>query len=135
MIRRTLNPDDLRIATSQLEIPVDIDQWVLLDSNVGLIDERGNVALFVGESVGKTYNGHIFFRDTGRKAVEAAPAFLDEIFYNYDASVILGLTPEDKRHVILFNRRLGFKDVGTVETTSGLYRMLIMARQDWINNE
>lgn len=104
-------------------------EWVLTKSNIALVNDKGDVALFEFLKPG-VYYGHYFFFSRGREAVKVARQFLDEIF-TYDVKVIQGLTPMTHLGARWLNRQLGFKSQGVTPTIKDVCEIVIMTKQDW----
>lgn len=104
-------------------------------SNYILYNRDGDIALFEAITPG-VVRGHYFFRNRGRKAIDAAQEFLDEIFKE-DVSVITGLTPKDNRPAIWMNRQLGFRYMCDVDTIAGPMELYILSQRNKrrINND
>lgn len=109
------------------------DAWVNDPSNIVLMDDIGNMALFeIGFK--DIYTGHYYFKSRGREAINAAKGFLDEIFNTcYNIDVILGLTPEDNKAARWFSRQVGFKSHGLVEGPKRHYEMFIITKKEFNN--
>jgi hypothetical protein len=90
-----------------------LDSTTLLgdDRNRLYFDERGG-AVFAWRGPG-IYEGHSFFLVRGSEAMEAGRECLSLMA---DARMIWGNTPEDNRAARWFNRRLGFKSLGMIDT-------------------
>lgn len=91
----------------------DLDPTALLsdERNRLYFDERGG-AIFAWRGPG-IYEGHSFFRVTGRDAIRAGREVLACID---DATLIWGLTPESNKAARWFNRQVGFHSHGMLET-------------------
>lgn len=92
---------------------LDVSALVLDGRNKLFFDERGG-AIFAWRGPG-IYEGHSFFLARGREALEAGHEALSLMA---DAKMIWGLTPDgdDHRRTKAFNRRLGFKSLGMIDT-------------------
>jgi hypothetical protein len=81
--------------------------------NICLFDERGG-ALFRWSGPG-VYEGHSFFRVRAREAIEIGKHILSLI----DCEKVWGATPLHLKHVRWFNRQLGFRSLGEIDTPEG----------------
>lgn len=85
----------------------------------GLIADKRNVfmladgggACFIWRGPG-VYEGHSFFLARGSDAIRLGKAMLDEL----DADLVWGTTPESNRPARWFNRKIGFKSLGMIDT-------------------
>lgn len=107
-----------------------LDDW-LDDNHYIVTDNNKDFALFE-KDYDSVYYGHIFCSDRrGREALIFAKKALSFFFNNSDAKIVHGLTPLEKRHVRLFQRKLGFKSYGTVVTEAGEMEHFILTKEDW----
>jgi hypothetical protein len=113
------------------DIPVDAGEWLANPTNIALVNDRGDVALFeIG--LKNIYSGHYAFKSRGKQAIEAAREFLDEIFNTcYNIDVIMGLTPITNLPARWLTRRVGFKSYGVVEGPKRHYEMFIMTKREF----
>lgn len=134
MIKRTKNFDDINQATkAHLHKLTSFDPriWTEDDSNVALINENKDVALFQ-RSAPRVVFGHYFFHSRGRAALNAATDMLKEIFTGpYNVEVIQGLTPLEKLGARWLNRKLGFTSHGVTDTVAGPCEIVILTRNEW----
>lgn len=134
---RTYNLNKILKATSQYRQEIEgfnPKEWLAYHGNIALINEGGDVALFEEQSclAPSTVCGHYFFFSRGRQAVKAAEAFLEEIFSEeYNVQTIMGLTPTNHKGALWMNRRLGFKEHGTIDTVVGPCKFVLMTKQQW----
>ena len=77
-------------------------------------DERGG-AIFAWRGP-RIYEGHTFFRVRGREAIRLGREILGKMS---DAQMVWGLTPEENRAARWFNRQVGFKSQGMIDTPEG----------------
>lgn len=107
--------------------------WIYDTRNVALTNEHGDIALFEWEQSG-LMSGHYFFKSRGRQAVNAAKAFLNELFTNEEFGVIIvrGLTPLQKLGARWMNKQLKFKSYGVVNTVAGPCELVILTKQEWL---
>ena len=137
-ICRTFCPVLVKTATDTYkDFPEDLDigEWLGDKSNVALADEEGDVSLFERQPhQPQTVCGHYFFHSRGRKAIDSAEAFLEEIFTGpYDVQVIFGLTPLEHRAALWMNKRLGFTTYGTIdEDNIDPCELVILTKQEWL---
>lgn len=71
------------------------------------------------------YCGHYLFSSRGREAIAVARLMLSEIFSEYGARVVSGLTPVENKPAIWMTRRLGFDSHGLIETPVGTMELFI----------
>jgi hypothetical protein len=82
------------------------------ERNVFLVDgENGAAFLWRGPGV---FEGHSFFKARGREAIELGKQILASM--GGQASLIWGATPARLRNVRWFNRQIGFRSLGMIET-------------------
>lgn len=111
-------------------------RWLMYKDNVALTNDNKDIALFErSETSPLTVYGHYFFWSRGKEAIKAAEGFLEEIFTTSDYNVlsIIGLTPTTNKAALWMNRRLGFKEVATMDTPEGTVKMVVLTKQDWEN--
>jgi hypothetical protein len=110
-------------------------EWLSHDGNIALINDNEDIALFEEQSdlAPGTVCGHYFFFSRGKQAVKAAENFLEEIFSEpeYSVKTIMGLTPTDHKGALWMNKRLGFKEHGTVDTVIGPCKFVLMTKEQW----
>lgn len=101
----------------------DLDPLPLLSDtrNRLYFDERGG-AIFAWRGPG-IYEGHSFFRVKGREAIRAGREVLSHMS---DALMIWGLTPEANRAARWFNRQVGFKSDGMIDTPEGRCELFVL---------
>lgn len=110
------------------------EKWLQHSKNVALINENDDIALFEHQadmSEG-TVCGHYFFHSRGKQAIKTARSFLEEIFSEeYDVESIIGLTPVEHKGALWMNKRLGFKEHGTIDTVEGPHMFVLLTKQQW----
>jgi hypothetical protein len=85
--------------------------------NVCLLAEGGG-AMFRWTGPG-VYEGHSFFRVRGKEALSLGRAMIACMGLNYGATLIWGLTPTDNKAARWFNRKLGFRSLGPMQSPDG----------------
>lgn len=136
MINRTYNSEKINEAIESLldnDEHVTAEEWLSDPTNIALENDRGDIALFeIG--LKNIYSGHYFFKSRGRKAINAAKEFLDEIFNTcYNIEVIIGLTPITNLPARWLSRQVGFKSQGIVQGPKRHYEMFIMTKREFNN--
>lgn len=118
------------------EEKVDVVQWLSDPANIVLENSQGDLAIFeYGLPTRRVYSGHYFFESRGRKAIEAAKGFLDELFNScYNISILMGMVPIERREVKWLTRQLGFKSYGQEEAYGKHYELFILTKKEF-NNE
>lgn len=107
--------------------------WLADKENIALRDHGGNLALFEYRQPG-VYCGHYFFKDRGRKAIDAAEDFLHEIFLErYPVHIIIGFTPLDKLGALWMSNHLGFRNTGDEDINGRPHRVFVLTKQDYVN--
>lgn len=109
------------------------EEWLADPFNIALINDGDDVALFENQvDLKQTVCGHYFFHSRGKKAIQAAQNFLEEVFNDYDhVETIIGLTPTDHKGALWMNKRLGFKEHGTIDTVVGPCMFVLMTKEQW----
>lgn len=109
--------------------------WLSDKENIALRDHAENLALFEYRQPG-VYCGHYFFKDRGRKAIDAAEDFLHEIFSGdrYPVHIIIGFTPLDKLGALWMSNHLGFTNTGDEDIDGRPHRVFILTKQDYISD-
>ena len=130
---RTTDPKIVQEAIDMVhpEAGITGEEWLKTPTNIALINDQGDVALFeIG--LRNIYSGHYAFKSRGKQAIEAAREFLDEIFNTcYNIDVIMGLTPITNLPARWLTRRVGFKSYGVVEGPKRHYEMFIMTKREF----
>lgn len=113
--------------------PVLFEDWMSNQQNIVLTNIHGDIALFeIGFK--NIYTGHYYFKSRGKQAIQAARDFLDELFNTcYNISVLLGLTPIDKKHASWLSRQVGFKSYGFEELNGKQYEIFIITKKEFNN--
>lgn len=117
------------IASSPFNRGLTAEEW-LADPLHVLIERGGDFGLFEPEGEG-LWNAHWLFRSRGRAALEAARDMFRELFDVRGAISVSGLTPIECRHGRMFNRWLGCRSQGIIETEHGPCEIFIMTAQMW----
>lgn len=120
MIRRTLNADEIDALLNHPDIRPTIGGEGYLNCDM-LIEDRRNIflvadgggACFAWRGPG-IYEGHSFFTARGKEAVSLGKQMLSVM--SDQAKMVWGTTPERLRHVRMFNRLIGFKSLGMIDT-------------------
>lgn len=109
----------------------DIPTWVSNPFNIALEDDR-SFGVFEYERPG-VYTGHYFFDKNrrGRKAIDLSKKMLSEMFSDYGAMIIRGLTPVDHKAAVWLTLRLGFINQGIVNTIAGPCYIFTLSRDDF----
>lgn len=123
MIERYYDPDFINLLINEPTIRPTVggngylDATSLLEDqrNICLADEGGG-AIFVWSGPG-VYHGHSFFLARGREAIDLGQRMLG--YMSDEANLIWGLTPRRLRHVRWFNRQIGMKSLGLMDTPDG----------------
>ena len=112
-----------------------LELWLETSDHIALIDKQDNVALF--EPIeGHRYQGHYYFIERGRGALDAGKRFLEELFIQYPhIQVLQGLTPVDQKGARWLSRQLGFKSYGVEDTIAGPAELFILTRAEYFNNK
>lgn len=103
-------------------------KWLDETDNVAFVQETDrSIGLFEWEYPG-LYTGHYFFQpETRGKAAKAlAQEMLSEIFLNYGAKVVRGLTPHTNQAARWMTRQIGFQSYGGVDTEYGPMELFII---------
>ncbi len=100
--------------------------WLGNPAHIALTNGR-DIGLFERERA--AWNAHWLLQSRGREALLVGKAMLKWLFANSDASVIKGLTPLQQRAARWFNRQLGGKSFGIIETAFGPVELFILERQ------
>jgi len=130
VITRMHDPDLVREALKLYpfeDIDLDVDSWIADPDNIVLSDDRGNLGLFELSSTG-VYNGHYFFKDRGRYAINLAVEMLATVFEKYRAEMVQGLTPTKHKAALWMNRQLGFQSHGVTDTWRGPHEIVILTK-------
>lgn len=114
---------------------VDPIEWLADPVNIALENDLGDIALFeYGLPHHKVYSGHYIFKSRGRKAIEAARLFLDEIFNScYNINIVMGLTPVEYKAARWLTRQIGFTSYGIEELHNKDYELFILTKKEFEN--
>ena len=133
---RTKDPEVIREAIESFKergLDVDPVEWINWPTNIALINDEGDIALFEIGFKG-VYTGHYYFKSRGRAAINAAKGFLDELFNTcYNIDILLGLTPLTNLPARWISRQVGFKSHGIVEGPKRHYEMFIITKKEFNN--
>lgn len=136
MISRTYDAYQVAQAAKcflKTEEKVDPIDWIADPENIALINDRGDMALFE-RGIKHVYTGHYFFKSRGRKAIESATAFLDELFNScYNIKVLTGLVPLGHLGARWLSRQVGFKSYGIEYINNKPYEMFIITKKEFDN--
>jgi hypothetical protein len=102
MIRPTIGGDG----------PLSVHELIADERNVFLV-EGDNGAAFLWRGPG-VFEGHSFFKARGREAIGIGARMLESMAGQ--ASLVWGATPVSLRHVRWFNRQIGFRSLGLIDT-------------------
>lgn len=105
----------------------DFEDW--LSGNNIMYVEGDSVGLLSFEYPG-FYTGHWFFQVRGREALNLATEMLNDLFKNYDAKVVRGITPIYNQKAIRAAKLLGFKSHGIVSYPDGDCELLTLTKED-----
>jgi hypothetical protein len=102
-----------------------VEEWLSDEANVALTDGY-NIMLL--ERAGPVFTAHWVFADGGRRALSVGREMLAFAFDHLGAQVIKGLTPAHCRAAKWFNRQMGGKSYGTIETARGPMELFIKVK-------
>lgn len=106
-------------------------KWLEDPTNIALVNDEGDMALFE-YGLKDYYSGHYAFKSRGRKAIDAAREFLDELFNTcYNISILIGLVPLTNLPARWLTRQVGFKSTGVVEGPKRHYEMFIITKREF----
>lgn len=127
---RSYDPEIMRKATEGIvDKDFDFPSWTANEKNV-MWDEDGSIGLATYEYPG-VYSLHWFYRIRGRAAMDLARRMVDDLFTNYDAHSVRGLTPVKNRAARLAARWLGMKSYGVIMTTDGEHELFCMTKKEF----
>ena len=101
----------------------------ILDPDNIVLTNGKDYAVFEFTTFG-TYTGHYFFKSRGRAAIEAGKQFLEELFNEHDAALVIGFTPVEYKAAKWMNRQLGFKAGPIVDTAEGSCQMFTLLKRN-----
>lgn len=109
----------------------DYTAWLGNRANLMFLDEEhGNVGLLTQEYPG-VFTGHYFFRVGGRPAINFANECIKEVFTEYGARILRGLTRPENKPALWMNRKLGMTSYGIIETKDGPHELFCLTKNDW----
>jgi hypothetical protein len=128
-VRRLIEPAPLARLLERADIAPLVDgfdpaAWLADRSNVALI-EGDSIALFE-RTRGDLYEAHWVFTARGAEALAIARLAMNAMFDMFGAAAIWGKTPMHCRAARLFNRMLGCRSHGVLETVRGPHELFIM---------
>jgi len=109
----------------------DLEEWLEDDENICL-REGDDLGVFQYEYPG-VFTGHYFFESRGRTALTHAQSILKELFVNYGARTVRGLTPTGHVAAKWMNRQLGFKPYGEMEMEEGDYELYCLTLDEFFH--
>jgi hypothetical protein len=116
---------------------MDYDAWVGDHNNVMYALPNGDIGLATFEYKG-VYNVHWFFNQTrGRAALNLAVEMLDDLFKNYGAMVVRGITPADIKAARLLAKYVGLTSYGLIEVpeddgpNKGICELMLMTKDEF----
>lgn len=132
MIRRTFDPAEVNVLLNEPDVRENLGGFGPLDAR-DLLSDRRNICL-VGDMGGAMFawrgpgifEGHSFFRCRGKSAILLGAWLLALLFEEHNARMVWGLTPEHLKHVRWFNRQVGFRSHGLMETPDGMCELFVM---------
>lgn len=131
-------PDEVIIVEAMKQYPDSLNNfsvfdWLSVPSNVALINEHNDVALFERNPDNPfSVFGHYFFWSRGKQALKAGNEFIEEIFTGpYDVEIIVGLTPVEHKAALWMNKKLGFKEVDEVVFSGDSYKFVVLSYDSW----
>lgn len=131
-MRRSFDIDILRLTLARDDIAPLVDGF---DPAAWLSDRR-NVALAEGDSIalfertrGALYEAHWLFAARGSAALAIGRLATDSMFDMYGACAIWGKTPAHCRAARWFNRKLGCRSFGMIETLRGPHELFILEQR------
>lgn len=110
-------------------------EWLADPANIALENDSGDIALFEYGLPGREiYSGHYFFKSRGRKAIQVAREFLDELFNScYNINVLMGLVPLKHKAARWITRQVGFTSHGIEEIHGKEYELFIITKKEFTN--
>jgi hypothetical protein len=120
MIRRVYDASEIDYLLNDPAIRPTIGGEGMLSVHEHIADTR-NVFLVEGDSGAAffwrgpgVFEGHSFFKARGRDAIRIGARMLESMAGQ--ASLVWGATPEKLKHVRWFNRQIGFRSLGFIDT-------------------
>jgi len=99
-------------------IDLDVSEWIEDRDNIAIEAEDGSIALFENIRPG-FFDGHYFFKAKGRDAISLSHEILKELYNKYEVKAIRGFTPIKHKAAIWMSRKIGFEDIGEIDTDIG----------------
>lgn len=108
----------------------DFQGW--LDGKNVMYEEDGSIGLATYEYPG-VYTVHWFYtpEKRGVKALDLARRMMDDLFTNYGAELVRGLTDANLRGARLACRKLGYTSHGILSYPDGDYELFTMTKNDF----
>lgn len=121
------------INTSPYNRGLDGLAWLQADTSRPIVFKNGDVMLF-NDCGDQIFDVHFLFdKARGRAALDQAKVGFGSMFQQ-GARLLFGHTPLENRKARIFNRLLGCKSVGLVETEFGKCEKFVMTFQAWKAN-
>jgi len=133
---RSFDPDLLFEVTKDHRdlVPENIVQgWVENHRNI-MFEKDGSVGLAAFEYPG-LYNVHWFFKIKGREAIKLAREMLKELFTEYGAEAVRGLTRVDIKAARWASRQVGLKSYGIMPFPNGDCELFCMTKDEFFEKE
>lgn len=131
LIQRIFDPEPVNCLINRPEIRPTVGGAGYLDCTALLADRRNvclmagdNGALFAWRGPG-IFEGHSFFTARGREAISLGRAMLAKMLATH-ARMIWGLTPVANRRARIFNRWIGMRSLGVMETPEGDCELFVL---------
>jgi hypothetical protein len=113
-------------------VGLDIEEWLANPFNIALTNDKGDVAMFEHQvNLGAVVCAHYFYFSRGKQAIEESEKLLRELFTEHYPEVIIGLTPVEHKAALWMNRKLGFKEHGSVDTEIGPCKFVLLTKDMW----
>ena len=125
---RTYNTSYIRDIIEFLPITGFEPLTFILDHDNIVLTNGKDYAVFEFTTFG-TYTGHYFFKSRGRAAIEVGKQFLNELFNEHGACLVIGFTPCEYKAAKWMNRQLGFKPGSLVETPEGTCQLYTLTKE------
>lgn len=108
--------------------------WVSRPGNRSVAFRNGDVVLFedAGDSI--FFVHWLFDTARGKEAKAQARIAFNQAFDSFGADALTGLTPVENRAARIFNRWMGCKALGIMETPFGPCEKFLLTRQMWKAN-
>lgn len=110
---------------------LDAAAWLARDGNFYSTFENGDVMLFESLGDGVFHVDYLFETARGKEAMGQVTAAFDRMFSAPSVTALVGLTPVENRPARLFNRWMGCKSTGFLDTPFGPCEKFTMTRQMW----